>query len=351
MVATAQLAIPVGLCQCGCNQKTPFAKRSEPADGVKKGDARRFIPGHFPIRPQLPIEELKNLYAQFYSAEEIGKKFGISNDLVRRRLVAAGIKMRTPSQTKSAPISRLRRFWRQVNKNGGTPVSDASWTIDQQLNPLAWKWDGAKWVWLLGSCWEWIGAVKGGGYGSVTVNHKTISPHRFAYEAKYGPTSLHVCHHCDNRRCVNDSHLFAGTAQDNKDDEVSKGRHSVGLRHPQYKNISTNEIVALYEQGLSAEKIAKKFRVTGTTVVRRLRSAGISIQRKPRHCSHYRHDLSTKEIVRMYRTQSTTQIAAKLGTDSATVWHRLKGAGVQLRSKSQAIRLRFSRGQARTKAA
>lgn len=40
------------------------------------------------------------------------------------------------------------------------------------------------------------------------------------------PGDLFVCHHCDVHLCVNPKHLFIGTAKDNMQDAVRKGRNS-----------------------------------------------------------------------------------------------------------------------------
>jgi hypothetical protein len=58
-------------------------------------------------------------------------------------------------------------------------------------------------------CWQWLGAIGRDGYGNFTVNGKTISPQRFAYEQSVGviESDLQVIPSCGNRSCVNPDHL------------------------------------------------------------------------------------------------------------------------------------------------
>lgn len=74
-------------------------------------------------------------------------------------------------------------------------------------------------------CWNWTGNITGG-YGQFKYSGKAIPAHRFAYRVYRGeiPEGLWVLHDCDNPICVNPNHLFLGTAQDNTNDMVSKGR-------------------------------------------------------------------------------------------------------------------------------
>lgn len=91
-------------------------------------------------------------------------------------------------------------------------------------------------------CWLWLGAVTGHGYGVVGVGYKSegnrriIQAHRRSYEIFVGsiPNGKDICHHCDNRLCVNPEHLFVGSRLENVHDMMRKGRYW-GRRKPSAK--------------------------------------------------------------------------------------------------------------------
>ena len=102
----------------------------------------------------------------------------------------------------------LRRFWSKVNKHGSkVPYMDSC-------------------------CWEWTDHCQNG-YGGFNYNGKAHRAHRIAWLITNGRIDNGMCilHKCDNRKCVNPSHLFIGTGQDNVDDMVAKSRQAIGVDH------------------------------------------------------------------------------------------------------------------------
>jgi hypothetical protein len=120
-------------------------------------------------------------------------------------------------------------------------------------------------------CWEWTASFNGVGYGQLSVDGKPMNASRAAFIAHGGeiPSGYDVCHTCDNRRCINPSHLFAGTRKENIQDAASKGRLPRGERRSNSKLDGEAVLVirGMVKAGIAMRTIAHEFGISAATVI------------------------------------------------------------------------------------
>ena len=165
-----------------------------------------------------------------------------------------------PRQWRGLDLSGLKsddpiceRFWSKVNKHGPVPAHRPE----------------------LGPCWVWTEHHAEAGYGQFCLRRGEFRlAHSVSYALTNGPVPprMHVCHHCDNPPCVRPDHLFLGTAADNAQDCVDKGRarraRGIETASARLDEDAVRAIRATQPYHGRNEDLARDFGVSGTTIRR-----------------------------------------------------------------------------------
>lgn len=120
-------------------------------------------------------------------------------------------------------------------------------------------------------CLHWNSVKDKDGYGKVYQAHKGKTKKFFAHRVSFLihrgviPDGMCVCHSCDNRICVNPSHLWIGTPIRNALDCDMKFRRCMGSSLPQSKmdEEKVYRMRSIYSKGgITYKKIAVQFGIS-----------------------------------------------------------------------------------------
>lgn len=124
-------------------------------------------------------------------------------------------------------------------------------------------------------CWPWLACRNGkDGYGQFILKGRGPGrlgfAHRIAWELHHGrsfPEGKQACHSCDNRWCVNPTHIWPGTGSENMRDAYQKGRLKLQRRTKLLPD-DVRLIRKLREQGTTQVELAKRYGVHTNTIRR-----------------------------------------------------------------------------------
>lgn len=113
-------------------------------------------------------------------------------------------------------------------------------------------------------CWSWTGARRGAkSYGVLRIDGKLVNVHRLSWAIHHGevPAGMCVCHRCNNKVCVNPSHLYLASAQQNVRDAWRDGLCERGEQKASAK-LNREAVTEIRSSGATLASLAEKFGVS-----------------------------------------------------------------------------------------
>ena len=122
--------------------------------------------------------------------------------------------------------NEYKNKWQRTKKNRTCILCNEPFVPNGRAKECSLKCKLLNRIKKVNGCWEWQGKITNVGYGEITHERKYVLAHRCSYKTFKGeiPKGMHICHSCDNKKCINPEHLWIGTQQENILDAMSKGR-------------------------------------------------------------------------------------------------------------------------------
>lgn len=116
-------------------------------------------------------------------------------------------------------------------------------------------------------CWNWTSTKDKDGYGLLFYQKKIYRANKLAlqFAGTPVPDGYYACHKCDNPACVNPSHLYVGTPQQNSDDCRIRGRGQKGEKVHSAK-LTEADVRLIRSSFETDEETGKRFGVSRSNI-------------------------------------------------------------------------------------
>jgi hypothetical protein len=119
-------------------------------------------------------------------------------------------------------------------------------------------------------CWNWQAGKDRDGYGYFYHNkNRGGRAHRFSWEYHNSkiPKGTSVLHKCNNPACVNPSHLYLGTQQDNMKDRYKAGNYDcISGENNHLAKLTKKDVVDIRKSNITVKGLAYLYEVTDVTI-------------------------------------------------------------------------------------